>query len=250
MKAIILCAGLGTRLGKLTEQKPKPMLNLGGKPLLEHTINYLRRNGFKEIGINLHFMPHMIESHFKAGSRLDVSIHYEYEKNLLGTAGALPQFANWLDGEDFLVIYGDILTNQDLKPLISNFYENQAFASLYLHKNPKSNSLIKLDTKKRIIDFLERPSKEEQDFFLEKNPLENLWVNSGIQFLSNKVIEYIKENKSFDLPKDVYMTTYFDLRIFGEEISELRVAIDSESRYELAKSHISNISSKSFCYLI
>ena len=88
MKALILAAGEGTRLQPLTAEMPKPMLPVVGRPLLEHTIEALARQGIVDLAINLHHRPEAITEHFGDGSALGVNIIYSHERQLLGTAGA------------------------------------------------------------------------------------------------------------------------------------------------------------------
>ena len=89
MKAMGLCAGYGTRLGDLTRDLPKPMLPLQGRPMLEYTLMNLRRHGFDEIAINLHFQGRLVQDHFGDGSGWQVKLVYSHEPELLGTAGGV-----------------------------------------------------------------------------------------------------------------------------------------------------------------
>ena len=91
MKAMILAAGLGTRLGELTREVPKPMLDIAGRPLLEYNIRNLVRCGFNEIMINLHFLPEMLRGFAGDGSAFGARVEYSYEPMLLGTAGGVRQ---------------------------------------------------------------------------------------------------------------------------------------------------------------
>src|SRR5215213_7777200 len=116
MKALILAAGLGTRLGALTLDRPKPMLPVGGRPLLEHTVGLLRAHGVRELAMNVHYFPESITGHFGDGAADGVRIVYSREDMLLGTAGAARKLASFLD-EPFFVVYGDVLTDLDLSDL-------------------------------------------------------------------------------------------------------------------------------------
>jgi len=234
MKAIILAAGKGTRLGGLTDEIPKPMLPVHGKPLLEYIILYLKHNGITEVGINLFTMPEQITDYFGIGEKLGVKIEYSPEHELQGTAGSLLPFSEWLSGEDFLVIYGDILTNQKLKPMIDLHKKNSAFATLLLHKRKYSNSCIILNEKNRIIEFYERPDKKKIKELKRIFP-NGFLANSAIQVLSNKILKYISDYNCFDLPKDVYCKVVNDKKIYGLELSGERIAIDSPERYNLAQ---------------
>src|SRR5690606_14556344 len=110
VKALILAAGKGTRLGPLTLACPKPMIEVGGRPLLAHNIAWLRAQGITQIAINLHHMPEAITSYLGDGSRFGVDIVYSHEPELMGTAGAARKLEWFLD-QRFVVFYGDGFTN-------------------------------------------------------------------------------------------------------------------------------------------
>ena len=237
MKAVVLCAGMGTRLGHLTKTIPKPMLPLNGRPLLAYTLNYLMQFDIREIAINVHFFPEQIMDYFKDGYSYGVHLHYSHEEKLLGTAGALINLAPWLAGEqEFLVLYGDVLTDQDISLLVGKHRERQSFATVLLHKRKKSNSVVKMDETGRIVCFEERPSKEERKHALRDN--DEAWVNSGVQVLSKRALEYIVQSEAFDLPRDVYCNIFESEQIFGEPLTGFRTAIDSPSRYHEAEQAI------------
>ena len=231
MKAIVLAAGKGTRLAGLTKNIPKPMLPIKGKPLLEHIISYLKNNGIIEIGINLFTMPEQIIDYFGNGSRFKVKIEYSREDELLGTAGSLLYFSDWLKGEDFLVIYGDILTNQPLAPMMEMHRDKHAFATLLLHRRQASNSFIALDQNSKIIDFIERPGQHEMKRLNQLHP-EGFLVNSAVQIINNSALNYIETHKCFDLPRDVYCKVLKEKDLYGYVLEGERMAIDSPERYE------------------
>lgn len=110
MKALILAAGKGTRLGKLTKDTPKVMLRVGGKPCLEHLVNHLNSFGITEIIVNLHHKPKVIMDYF--GTRL----LYFYEPKLLGEEGTIEALEEWL-GSPFVVMNGDTLTNVNINEM-------------------------------------------------------------------------------------------------------------------------------------
>ena len=237
MKAVVLCAGLGTRLDKLTKAVPKPMLPLNGKPLLAYTLRYLMKFGIQDIAINVHFFPEQIMDFFKDGSSYGVRLHYSREQKLLGTAGALSKLSNWLGNEDeFLVLYGDILTDQDISILVDKHREKRNFATILLHQRKISNSIVKMNEMGRITCFKERPSEEERRLLLKEN--DEIWVNSAVQVLSKRALDYIIKVGAFDLPRDVYCKTFDNERIFGVPLTGFRIAIDSPSRYQDAEQAI------------
>ncbi len=233
MKAVVLSAGYGTRLGLLTQEIPKPMLPVNGKPLLEYLLAHLERNGFRRIAINLHFMPERIRGYFGDGARLGVEITYFQEPVLLGTAGALRNMADWLKGErDFLVQYGDVLTDQDFTSLAGFHRRKRAELTFLLHQRANSNSVVSLDQDNRITGFLERPSEE-----LRKT-LDAPWVNSGICMCGPEVLEWIPATGSCDIPRDLAVPRVQSNRIYGFPLNAYRCAIDSPERYVQAEQAI------------
>ena len=225
MKAVILCAGYGTRLGELTYEVPKPMLLLAGKPLLEYTVRYLVHQGYRDLAINVHFKPEQIKNYFEDGHNYNCSISYFEEQILLGTAGALCNMKSWLfEASSFLVLYGDILLDQDLSIMRKRHENTNAWATLMLHQREKSNSIVLMDHSGRIQKFIERPSEKE----LRKN--RNAWVNSGVAIISNEVLDTIPLEKPADLPKDVYVPNLAQKKIMGFTNQGYRCAIDSTDR--------------------
>lgn len=235
MKAVVLCAGYGTRLGDLTRTIPKSMLPLHGKPLLAYTLHYLASYGFRQIAINLHFMPEKILSYVGDGLRFGVKIHYSYEPVLLGTAGAIKRLEQWLaDVDDFLVMYGDLLIDQDLSPMVKYHREKKAVATLLLHQRHGSNSLVKMDDTGRIVGFIERPTEAER----VANPFP--WVNSGLYMLNTRILDYIPPERPVDFPRDVFGTIVDKEPLYGFPLTGYRCAIDSPDRYAEAISAIAD----------
>ena len=112
MKAMILAAGLGTRLRPITYALPKPMAPVLNRPVMEHTVRLLVKHGFDEAIANLHWFPETIEAHFGDGSAFGLELSYSFEQQLLGTAGGVRNAAEFL-GDSFLVVAGDALTDID-----------------------------------------------------------------------------------------------------------------------------------------
>jgi len=124
MKAMILAAGLGTRLRPLTETIPKPLLPVGGVPLIVWNLLLLRGGGIREIIINLHYLGSMIEETLGDGSRWDMRITYSHETELLGTGGGLKAAEWFFDEQPFLVMNGDTLIDLDLQAFL-DFHDLQ-----------------------------------------------------------------------------------------------------------------------------
>ena len=225
MKAIVLAAGLGTRLGGLTRDTPKPMLDAGGRPILDLILGHLASCGFTDVVINLHFRPEIIRSHIGDGSRFGLRVAYSPEPSLLGTAGALRAAAGLLRGGPFLVQYGDVVTDMDLGALLRRHREGEALATLVLHRRAGSNSAVRLEADGRITAFLERPTEEE------RRGIEAPWVNSGLCACSPGILDRIPEGPA-DLPRDVFVPLASEGLLRGVPLEGYRCAVDSPARLE------------------
>src|SRR4051812_30435050 len=122
MRAMILAAGLGTRLRPITYEMPKPMVPVVNRPVMEHIARLLARHGFSEVIANLHWFPELVRGHFGDGSAFGLELTYSEEEALLGTAGGVRKAALFL-GDSFLVISGDALTDIDLGAM-RDFHES------------------------------------------------------------------------------------------------------------------------------
>ena len=241
MKAILLAAGKGKRLGELTKSVPKPMLRIGRKPILEYNIEWLRDYGIREIFINLHYLPDLIRNYFKKGKKWGVKIEYSYEPNLLGTAGAVRKIfedyqiknsCNENKDNPFLVVYGDNLYEFNLSEL-KNFHEkNKGIATIGLHEKEKvdQSGIVLLNDKNRITKFIEKPNAHEMISHL---------VNTGLYILEPQVLEYIPSNKSLDFGKDIFpKMIQKNEKITGVILKGKLTAVDTPALYkEIRNNH-------------
>ena len=122
MRAMVLAAGLGTRLRPITFDLPKPMVPVLNRPVMEHILRLLARHGFTETIANLHWFPELIQDYFGDGSQLGVELSYSFEEQLLGTSGGVRNAAEFL-GDSFLIISGDALSDIDLTAM-REFHES------------------------------------------------------------------------------------------------------------------------------
>lgn len=225
MKAVVLCAGHGTRLGELTREMPKPLLPVAGRPLVEHVLRNLARHGFDEIAVNLHYRPDLVRESLGDGSALGIRIAYSYEPELLGTAGTLSSLHAFLgDGDPFLVHYGDVLTNHDFSAMLDFHREREAFLTLLVHERSGSNSVVVLDEQRRVTAFVERPGADD--------PVRSLaaWVNSGACICDSRFLDLVPPPPS-DLARDVLPKLAGRPDVYGYPLSGMRVAVDSPERY-------------------
>ena len=130
MRAMILAAGLGTRLRPLTELLPKPMLPIANRPVLEHLLRLLRRHGVTQVVINLHWLADAVRGYFGDGRWLGMELTWSFEPTLLGTAGGIKQAEAFLQEGTFLVLLGDVLTDIDLTAMVADHHRSGALATL------------------------------------------------------------------------------------------------------------------------
>lgn len=231
MKAMVLAAGTGSRMGGLTRDLPKPMLPVQGRPILEHILRNLARHGFREIILNLHHHPRCIQEHFGDGGDFGVAITYIEEPRLLGTAGSARNAAALLHGPDpFLLHYGDVLTDQDFTAMLRAHRERGALATLLLHRRAGSNSVVVVDPAYRVRRLLERPTEAE------RAGVDSPWVNSGVYLLDPGVLQRIAPEPPQDFPRDVFPALVGEGSVFGFPLSGYRCAIDTPDRLEQAQS--------------
>jgi len=197
MKAVVMAGGYGTRLRPLTIKRPKPMMPVANRPMLEHILLLLKKHGFSEILMLTCFFPETIEEHFGDGSDLGLRITYHQDPpGGLGTAGAVRNVADLLD-EPFLVISGDVITDFDLTHACKFHEAEGELATMVLTRvnNPLSFGVVITDEKNRVSRFLEKPTWGE--VFSDN-------INTGIYVLDPGILEKIPEGVTVDFSKDVF----------------------------------------------
>jgi mannose-1-phosphate guanylyltransferase len=233
MKALVLSAGFGTRLGELTRDAPKPMLDVNGRPLLEHICRHLGSLGFDQIAVNLHFMPEAIRAHFGTGRRCGVEITYSYEPKLLGTAGGLKNLESFFrDADAMLVHYGDVLTDQDFGEMLAFHRRKSALVTTLVHRRERSNSVVGMAADGRVTAFLERPDDAQ------RRTVDSPWVNSGVCICHRQVLDLIPPKQPCDLARDVLPMLVAEGRLYGYPLTGYRCAVDSPLRLQEARAAV------------
>jgi mannose-1-phosphate guanylyltransferase/phosphomannomutase len=196
MKAVVMAGGEGSRLRPLTIRRPKPMVPIVGKPVMEHILNLLKRHGITEVVVTVQYLASNIEDYFGNGSQLGMHITYSREDVPLGTAGSVKNAEDQLT-EPFLVISGDALTDYDLTALIKYHEEKKSLATLLLAHvhNPLEYGVIITNESGHITQFLEKPSWGE--VFSDT-------INTGIYILDPKIFSYFEKNKQFDFSQELF----------------------------------------------
>jgi mannose-1-phosphate guanylyltransferase len=193
MKAMVLAAGLGTRLRPLTYEITKPMVPVLDRPVMAHILDLLARHGFEEVIANLHYFPDSIRAYFGEGDGLA----YRYEPELLGTAGGVRGCADFFGEEPFLVISGDALTDIDLSAFAARHRESGGIATLAVKQvsDTREYGVVLHDRDGRITGFQEKPAPEEA--------LSNLG-NCGIYIFDPAIFDYFPDRPFADWAHDVF----------------------------------------------
>lgn len=162
MRAMVLAAGLGTRLRPITYAVPKPMVPVLNRPVMEHGVRLLARHGFGEAIANLHWFPETIETHFGDGSQFGIELSYSREEQLLGTAGGVRNAAAFLGGT-FLVVAGDALTDIDFGAMREFHESHDGVATLATKRVPNTDQygVVIAGEDGRIQGFQEKPDPAE-----------------------------------------------------------------------------------------
>lgn len=191
MRAMVLAAGLGTRLRPITYEIGKPMVPVLDRPVMEHILALLGKHGFDQVIANLHWFPDAIKAHF--GER----ISYSFEEELLGTAGGVRNCAGFFGSETFLVISGDALTDIDLTALMARHRESKGVATLAVKQvaDTREYGVVLHDRQGRITGFQEKPEPEEA--------LSNLG-NCGIYVFEPEIFDWFPKEPFVDWANDVF----------------------------------------------
>ncbi len=158
MKAVILAGGLGTRLQPYTTFLPKPMLPLGEKPILEHLIDWTRKNDVKSVVLCVSYLRKTIEDYFEDGKRFGVSIEYAVSNRPLATAGQLKTAEKFID-DTFVCMYGDSIFDFNLRNMINQHKKKKSFVtmSLYEYKTNLPYGVIETTKTDKVIAWNEKP---------------------------------------------------------------------------------------------
>jgi len=187
MKAVILAGGLGTRLQPYTNSLPKPMLPLGEKPILEHLIEWIKKNGVKEIVLCVSYLRKKIEDYFGDGKKFGVKIEYAISKNPLATAGQLKTAEKFID-DTFVCLYGDSIYNFSLKNMISDHKRKKSTVtmSLYGYKFNMKYGVIDTTNTGRVTSWNEKPELSAK-------------INMGCYVMEPEVFQLIPKNKQYGM---------------------------------------------------
>ena len=195
----MLAAGEGTRLRPLTLDRPKAMVEIAGRPGVAYALDWLGRNGVTEVAVNLYHRPDVLRAYVGDGSRFGVRVRWSLEAPLvLGTAGALVPLRAFFAGEEvFLVLYGDVLTDLDLGPVLATHRAAGADVTIVVNRveDPTQSGMVVFDGDGSIRRFVEKP---------ECRQVPSEWGNAGIYLCGPRVLEYTVPEGAQDFAYDVF----------------------------------------------
>lgn len=195
MKAMIFAAGIGSRLKPLTDNIPKALIPVNGKPMLEHVILKLKAFGFDQIVINIHHLGEQIIDFLKANNNFGIQIFISDEKDyLLDTGGGLKKAQQFLQGDEpFLIHNADIISDIDLKKLYDSHLENNPLATLLVSQRETSRYLL-FDKSNKLCGWRNRETGEIKSFYPYFDPSHyQEYAFGGIHVLSPQIFDWLQE---------------------------------------------------------
>jgi len=224
VKAYLLAAGEGTRLGQLTKTVPKCLVPIKGKPLLHYWLRLCERHDISHLLINLHHLPHLVEQFLDSASyRLKIKTFYE--EKLLGSAGTIAVNRDFVAGEEaFFILYADNLTDVNLQKMHKFHMNHGGICTIGLFKanNPKECGIAELNADGLVVDFVEKPDHPKSDL-----------ANAGVYIASPEIFDYIPNQKVVDLGFDVLPR--LTGKMYGYLITEYLLDVGTWENYKKAQ---------------
>lgn len=229
LQALILVGGLGTRLRDLVKDRPKPMALINGKPFLEYQLTFLKKNGVTDIILSTGYMSEKIEEYFHSGEKLDISIQYVKEKELLGTGGAIKNAKNMLN-EQFFVLNGDSIFLIDISGMVKFHRNNHSDATL---------ALVQVKDKSRYGN-VQINSKLQITGFIEKGNSEGDLVSGGMYFFEKNCFKWTSLPEKFSIETDFFPKLVIEKRVFGFVSNSYFIDIGTVEDHEKFRKHIAD----------
>ncbi len=231
MQAVVLVGGEGTRLRPLTLETPKPMVPIMNVPFLERTLIRLRDAGITDVILPAGYLPEAITAHFGDGGRLGMSVRYVIERSPLGTAGALKNVAEYINGP-FFVLNGDVLTSLDLRAMMQVHERKRGMGVLHLIRvaDPSAFGCVVHDSDGRVTAFVEKPKREDA-------PTNE--INAGTYLLDPAVLDLIPAGRMVSIERETFPLIVAGPRpLYAFTTSDYWVDIGNPDAYLRAHRHI------------
>jgi mannose-1-phosphate guanylyltransferase len=208
VKAVIIAGGFGTRLRPLSCTRPKHLFPIGGKPLLDWTLERLAKSGVNEVILAVNYLSEAFIRHYRKNA-YGMKIDYCHEPRPLGTGGCVKNAEDMIGhGEPFLLLNGDVLSKVDHAKLVAQHARSMGIATIALHRvhNPSRYGVVELVEKNRIKRFVEKPPRGKAPSNL---------INAGVYALSPEIFEYIPDGRRVSIEREVFPALARDSRLFG-----------------------------------
>lgn len=227
LKAMVMAAGMGSRLEPITLKLPKPLIPVMNRPLMDIILSQLHNIGVNEVISNTYYLANQIIDRYQS-NKLGIKFNYIKETELSGTAGGVKKCQFFFDeGEDFIVISGDVLTTADIKEGIEIHKKSGAIATIGVKQVPHELvshfGVVVTDEKGYITEFQEKPPLEEAKSNL---------INTGIYIFNYKIFDYIPENTFYDFAKNVFPKLLTEGQINTFKIAEYWNDIGTIGQYK------------------
>lgn len=228
IKAMIMAAGVGSRLDPLTKEVPKPLIPIFNVPVMDILMNKLSNIGIKDVIANTYYLGNQISQRYEGQNQFGINFQSVQEKELSGTAGGFKKCQFFFAEDDTIVVLsGDGLTNADIAHGIEIHKNSDAIATIGIKEIPKNEvshfGVVVTDNEGFITEFQEKPSVAEA---------KSSYINTGIYIFDHKIFDYIPENTFYDFAKNVFPKLLSERQINTFEISEYWSDIGTLKQYK------------------
>ncbi len=229
IKTVIIAGGVGKRLQGIATDKPKPMIDLLGKPILEHILSHARKNGLSRFLLKTGYLSKKIEDYFGNGGRFNCAIEYFVEKEPMGTCGGLKHLEK--EKQPVVVLYGDVLINIDLRKIIDFHFERGAQATLVVHesRHPEDSDVVIMNKSGEVEKLVHKPGNADYG---------NI-TNAALYILNPECFSLIPESGSFDFGKDILPSLVKNkFKVYGYYTTEYLKDIGTAERLKEAENDL------------
>jgi dTDP-glucose pyrophosphorylase len=227
-KVVLMVGGLGSRLRPLTNERPKPLLEVGNKPILETIIANFSKHGFHNIILSVNYKSEMIKDYFGDGRKFGVKIEYINEEKRMGTAGALSLVEDLLT-EPFFVMNGDLLTNVNFEHMLDFHIKNKAMATMGVRE-------YDFQVPYGVVNI-----NDHQIINIEEKPTHSFFVNAGMYILDLTVLKLIPKNSFYDMPTLFDKIIETNSKALSFPVREYWLDIGKMSDFEQANSEFHSV---------
>lgn len=214
-KAMVMAAGVGSRLDPLTQKIPKPLVPVLNKPVMDILLQKLKNFGVEKVIANTHYLGEQIQNRYSENSPVDIEFSFIHETELSGTAGGVKKCESFFDDvEDFIVVSADGLHDADIEKVVRSHFESGCIATMAIvgveHEEVCKYGVVVPSKNHTVLEFQEKPSLDEA---------KSNFINTGIYVFNKRIFDFIPEGQKYDFARDVFPS----LLEAGEKINTYRI---------------------------